>query len=176
MKLNELYEVISENETIWVNASDTSVCYDGKNSIDESFNNLDVKRITVGGDGFLTIEVGDVREDVEEVIDCMEDDELMEVWNNYCDKVEWSDDKVYYIDEFNDMYSYENPLDIARMVIGTGFSPNDYYFKTDCYGDLTSGDCVSDLINDIDSLINYAIEHDEDFGNSDLRDALDGTK
>lgn len=176
MKLNELYNVISENETIWVNASDTSVCYDGKNSIDESFNNLDVKRITVGGDGFLTIEVGDVREDVEEVIDCMENDELMEVWNNYCDKVEWSDDKVYYIDEFNDMYSCEYPLDIARRVVDNDFSPNDYYFKTNCYGDLTSDDYVSELINDKCSLINYVVENNDDLGSSDLRDALDGTK
>lgn len=176
MKLNELYNVISENETIWVNASDTSVCYDGKNSIDESFNNLDVKRITVGGDGFLTIEVGDVREDVEDTIEDMDDNDLLTVWNLYCEAVSWDDDVVHYIDEFNDMYSYGDPLDIARMVVGTGFSPNDYYFKSDYYGDLTSDDCVAELINDIDSLINYVIEHDEDFGNSDLRDALNGTK
>ena len=176
MKLNELYNVISEGETIWVNANDTSVCYDGKNSIDESFNNLDVKRITVGGDGFLTIEVGDVREDVEDTINDMDDNDLLTVWNLYCEAVSWDDDVVHYIDEFNDMYSYEDPLDIARMVVGTGFSPNDYYFKSDCYGDLTSDDCVAELINDIDSLINYVIEHDEDFGNSDSRDALNGTK
>lgn len=176
MKLNELYNVISENETIWVNAGNTTVCYDGKNSIDESFNNMDVKYITVGGDGFLTIEVGDVREDVEDTITDMDDDDLLIVWNRYCEAVNWDDDIVNYIDEFNDMYSYEDPLEIARMVVGTGFSPNDYYFRTDCYGNLTSADSVSDLINDTDSLINYVVEHDEDFGNSDLRDALNGTK
>lgn len=172
MKLNELYKVISESETIWVNAGNTTVCYDGKNSIDESFNNMDVKYITVGGDGCLVIEVRDIREDVEDTIEGMDDNDLLTVWNLYCEAVSWDDDVVHYIDEFNDMYSYEDPLEIARMVVGTGFSPNDYYFKSDCYGDLTSDDCVAELINDIDSLINYVIEHDEDFGNSDLRDAL----
>lgn len=172
MKLNELYNVISENETIWVNASGTSVCYDGKNSIDESFNNLDVKCITVGGDGFLTIEVRDIREDVQDVINNLGESEYIEVWNNYCDAVDWVDDKIYYIDEFDDMFCDKDPLEIARIVIGTGFNPNDYYFKTDGYGDVTSDDYPSSLVSDEDALINYIIEHDDELGNHDLRDAL----
>lgn len=175
MKLNELYEVISENETLWVNASGTSVCYDGKNSIDESFNNMDVKNITVNASGVLTIEVRDVREDVEDTVNNMEDNELLEVWNRFCDNNSWDDDKIYYIEEFNDMYSCEDPLEIARMVQGSGFDANDYYFKQSCYGDLTSDDYVSGLIDDLDALIDYIIKHDDDLGSSDIREVLDGT-
>lgn len=175
MKLNELYEVISENETLWVNASGTSVCYDGKNSIDESFNNMDVKNITVNASGVLTIEVRDVREDVEDTVNNMEDKELLEVWNRFCYNNSWDEDKIYYIEEFDDMFCSEAPLEIARMVQGSGFSANDYYFKQSCYGDLTSDDYVTDLIDDLDALIDYIIKHDDDLGSSDIREVLDGT-
>lgn len=175
MKLNELYNVISESETIWVNAMHTTVCYDGKNSIDERFNNLDVSNITVGGDGILTIECRDVAEDVTETIDNMEDNELLGVWNRYCEMVGWDDDKVYYIEEFNDMYCSEDPLEIARMVEESGFSANDYYFKQSCYGEVTSDNYVSDLINDTDSLVDYIVEHNDALGSEDIRKVLDGT-
>ena len=174
MKLNELYNVISESEALWINTRSATVCYDGKNSIDESFNNMDVKYITVGGDGILTIEVRDIREDVEDTINDMGDNDLLNAWNRYCEMVNWDDDKVYYIEEFNDMYCSEDPLEIARMVEGSGFSANDYYFKQSCYGEITSADYVSDLISDTDSLIDYIVEHDDDLGFDDIRKALGG--
>lgn len=70
------------------------------------------------------------------------------------------------------MFYNIDPLEIARIVIDTDFNPNDRYFKTNSYGDVTSDDYQSSLVSDEDALINYIIEHNDELGNPDLRDAL----
>lgn len=74
------------------------------------------------------------------------------------------DEASYYdMDEFDELMSNYNPMQIAQMIFyGGDFNPNDEYFRFNVYGNLESanwGDVVSvaeDLVDDIiEHLVNY---------------------
>lgn len=111
---------------------------------------------------------------VRAVIDDMNSSDVVELWNEYCDKQKYFEDRYLYMDEFNDLFCGSTPLKIAEVVYQEDFNPMHDYFKDGIYG-VTSYedayDCVCDM--DLNSLVDYIVDNDEDFHNSDIREALD---
>ena len=111
---------------------------------------------------------------VRAVIDEMDSADVVDIWNEYCDKQNYFDDKYLYMDEFDDLFCGCTPLKIAEVVYQEDFNPRQDYFKEGVYGVTSYEDawaCVCDM--DLDSLVDYIVENDEDFHNDDLREALD---
>ena len=107
------------------------------------------------------------RDIVENAVDNLSECELLGIWNDYCDDNNYDDDRVYYVDELDELcYSMKPTEIISRYGDLDGFE----YFTDGVY---TEGS--NDLLDLIDygSLIDYIIDNEEDFDNSDIADALE---
>ena len=112
----------------------------------------------------------DMKEEVLEMLRDMNDSDLVAVHNEYCDKVNYYDDKIYDMYEINDLLYGRSPLEIitdARDV-----DANDSYIRYDGYGNLESTDYPQDWM-DLDEIADYIAENDEALLNDDIRDLLD---
>lgn len=100
----------------------------------------------------------------------MGDSTIVWIWNEYCDKVNYMDDQIFSMDDFDELNYGRDPIDIAKDVYKGDFSPYDDWFRFTIWG-ITTGE-AEDFV-DYDDLAEYIDEHDEDFGDSDLREALE---
>lgn len=97
------------------------------------------------------------------LVNFMDEDEAkaFNIWNSEMRKINCEDDLVYYMDEFDDLFSCESPSSIVELVQGCDFQTCDDYFKFDGWGDIESSDYLSDLIDWDDVVDNYS-DDDED--------------
>ena len=112
----------------------------------------------------------DMKEEVLEMLRDMNDSDLVAVHNEYCDKVNYYDDRIYDMYEINDLLYGRSPLEIitdARDV-----DANDNYIRYNGYGNLESTDCPDDWM-DLDEIADYIVENDDALRNDDIRDLLD---
>lgn len=107
------------------------------------------------------------RDIVEGAVDNLSECELLGIWNDYCDYSNYCDDRVYYVDELDELcYSMKPTEIISRYGELDGFE----YFKDGVY--VEGSNSLLDLI-DYGALIDYIIDNEEDFDNSDIADALE---
>ena len=111
-----------------------------------------------------------MRDEVLEMLKDMNDSDLVAVHNEYCEKVRYDDDRIYYMEELNELMYSMKPLDILRE--GRNVDTNDDWIRWNGYGNLESTDCPEDWM-DLDDIADYIVENDEDFDNDDLRDLMD---
>ena len=100
----------------------------------------------------------------------LSNDELVTVWNEYCDNNNYTDDRIYYMSEFDDMMCDRTPSEIARDVWSNDFCVNCDYFQWSVY--LTSTDYPEEMV-DFDALADYILSNDTSLYNDDLREFLD---
>ena len=100
----------------------------------------------------------------------LSNDELVSIWNEYCDNNNYTDDRIYYMREFDDMMYDRTPSEIARDVWSNDFCVNCDYFQWSVY--LTSTDYPEEMV-DFDALADYIITNDTSLYNDDLREFLD---
>lgn len=62
------------------------------------------------------------------------ENELLEIYTEYCIRNYYTDDYIFGMDEFNEAMENEKPLKIAQLVTDESFNPNDKYFKFTMYG------------------------------------------
>ena len=117
----------------------------------------------------------DMREEVMEMLNDMKDYELVAIHNEYCDEVNYVDDRIYSMGEFNELYCMDgkSPLDIIMDAYGGSFNPNDDWFRWDGLGNLESTDYPGNDWIDIDEIADYIVENDDALRNDDIRDLMD---
>lgn len=97
------------------------------------------------------------------------DSNMMTAWREYCDDNCYYEDEIYDMDFLNEyMYGFSVIEIIDRC---SDVDTSDYYFKDGVYG-LESFNDIEDHI-DIDSLVEWIIENDNDCGEDELREILD---
>lgn len=166
MKLYELFEIISENEALWINDGTDAVVYDGKNSIDERYNEREIKYITVGADGILTAELESVEDLLRDCLNNMDDYDLKEVWNTYCSSYGYSENHVYSMDEFDDEFCDYSPSEIAQMVQDGNYSSWADWFTNDCGLNCS---CNLDELVEIDDLVECIMSDNTCLGNMEIK-------
>ena len=107
---------------------------------------------------------------IKDALTDMGDSTIAWIWNEYCDKVKYTDDQIFSMGDFDELNYHRAPIDIANDVSRGNFNPNDEWFRYTIWG-IESGD-AEDFV-DYDALAEYIDEYDEDFGDSDLREALE---
>lgn len=119
----------------------------------------------------MTIETK--KETISGIICVMSEEMLADAWNTMCSTEGRGGEVLHPIDEADSDYFYgmtahqvHDEFDLSE------FSWDDYWFVDTGWGALRSY-CSADDIADADELTEYALEADEDFGNSDIRDILD---
>ena len=61
---------------------------------------------------------------------------------------EYGDDAIYPMDEFNELESGREPLDLALMIRFGDFNPNHEYFRYNGYGNLVSAATLAEWLDD----------------------------
>lgn len=94
-------------------------------------------------------------------------DELIRIHNIYCYQVNETENCIYLMDTFNNLYQDMTPLEIADMmrVYGVNFTSEDKYFN----GELKSFSYIS--IEDIktENIAIYIDTHDDDIKNDSIK-------
>ncbi len=112
-------------------------------------------------------------EELKELLENMSDDDIIYVWNEYCDANSYYDDRINYMDWLNNDLEGRTPTQIIDM-IDKDFYTDDKYYKYTIYG-IESFDDASDVVY-FDDLANYILDNDDDLGNSEIRIFLDETE
>jgi len=107
------------------------------------------------------------RDIVEGAVDNLSEWELLDIWNDYCDDNNYYDDRVYYVSDLDELcYGMKATDIISRYGELDGFE----YFTDGVY--VEGSNDLLDLI-DYGALIDYIIDNEKDFDNSDIADALE---
>lgn len=109
---------------------------------------------------------------IKDLLENMSESKLYIIANEYFDKAEYYDDRIYDMDEFDEIMSGMSPSDITLKIFYGDFRPNDHYFKFDGCANFQSFDYISDEV-DLEEIADYIVDNDEDFDNSDIREILD---
>lgn len=105
------------------------------------------------------------------------ENEMVILWNNYCDENYSSHSYIFYMYEFDDLFSGRTPLEIAEIIIDSEgeLDIHDEYFRENVYG-LESFDSIdTDVIEDaIDWIKETAVsEYDPDSDGDDFDKYID---
>ena len=123
----------------------------------------------------------------------MDNEELIDIWNQYCDETRDYNGRIESMEYLNDLYSGYTPLEVAQRIrcghddYGTEseFNPHRSYFYLNGYDNPVSIDYVtwispldkwpdSPLGIGVDDLVDYIVENEEGFSNDTLEAILDG--
>ena len=125
-----------------------------------------------------------------DVLKNMDDCELVSVWNEYCDKVNCFDDRIYSMDELDEIMNGQDAQYILnRAFFGhdqwseeSSFNPNRDWFTFNGYGNFISMDAIGynkysgkfmcDYLDE-DALTNYIVDNEDSLYNDDIQDVLD---
>lgn len=111
------------------------------------------------------------RERLTEILDNMDDYEIVELHNRYCEGRNSMDDYIYEMYTIDELLDGLTPKEVLNSV-ASGFNERDSWIQYNGYGYLESSDDPRDFIFESD-IIN-AIENEENsFGNDDIQDAID---
>ena len=112
-------------------------------------------------------------ENIKEVVEDFREGKLVELWNEFCNK-NYYEEVIYYLyylsdDEINDFFSNKTPAELIRMGKDVDLDNKYFYFHL---GEPNITDNVFDVV-DIDELVDYIIDNDNDCNDTDIRDLLD---
>ena len=114
---------------------------------------------------------------VEKIVEFLEselrDEELVEVWNDYCERNNCCSDEIFSLDYFDAYFENYTPSEIAQCIFNScNFNPNDTWFSIDGYGNSRTFTSLGGEI-DLDAIADFAVEHDYSFGIWELADILE---
>ena len=109
-------------------------------------------------------------ENIREVVEDFKENKLVELWNEFCDK-NYYEEVIYYLsdDEINDFFSNKTPAELIRMGSNVDLDNKYFYYHL---GEMNITDNIFDVV-DIDELVDYIIDNDNDCNDTDIRDLLD---
>ena len=98
------------------------------------------------------------------------ENKLVELWNEFCDK-NCYEERIYYLSDYeiNDLFSNKTPAELIRMGSNLDLDNKYFYFHL---GELNTTDNIFDVV-DIDELVDYIIDNDNDCNDVYVRDLLD---
>lgn len=109
-------------------------------------------------------------ENIREVVEDFKENKLVELWNEFCNK-NYYEEVIYYLsdDEINDWFRDKTPAELIRIGKDVDLDNKYFYFHLN---ELNTTDNVFDVV-DIDELVDYIIDNDDDCNDVDIRDLLD---
>ena len=110
---------------------------------------------------------------IQSIIENFDDETLRNVHNKYCENARFDEDKIYENsdEEFDELFAYEKPSEIARKISYGDYSFTDPYFILDGYSNLKSGN-ATDFAYPSD-IANYVVLNDDALDNDEIQEQLD---
>ena len=107
---------------------------------------------------------------IREVVEDFKENELVELWNKFCDE-NYYEEGICHLsdDEINDLFSNNTPAELIRMGKDIDLDNKYFYFHLN---ELNTTNNIFEVV-DIDEIVDYIIDNDDDCGDSELRELLD---
>ena len=112
------------------------------------------------------------RDAIREYIKNLRDYEQVNLWNEYCEAQNCDDDRIRYMDDFDDLFCDLSPLEIIRCLDGT-FNPNHAWFYFDGWGDVCSTNFPEDDVIQQDDIAEYIDESGDSLYDSGIAELLE---
>lgn len=93
------------------------------------------------------------KEELEE----LDDEKVVDLWNDYCKNNNMGDDRIYHMDDLDDVLGRMWPSDLLDTIDFNRFSEGDSYFGYNGYGYIESFNTPYDVI-DVEALVEYLNE------------------
>lgn len=110
-------------------------------------------------------------ENIREVVEDFKENKLVELWNEFCDD-NYYEETIYYLSDdetINDLFSNKTPAELIRIGSDVDLDNKYFYFHLN---ELNTTDNIFDVV-DIDELVDYIIDNDNDCNDIDIRNLLD---
>lgn len=111
------------------------------------------------------------RDAIREYIKNLRDYEQVDLWNEYCDAQNCSDNRIGGMDEFDDLFYGLSPLEIVRR-LDSSFNPNHTWFYFDGWGDVCSTNYPENEIIQQDDIAEYIDESGDNLYDSGIAELL----
>ena len=115
---------------------------------------------------------GLTKETIEEYISGLDDDQLVWLWNETCDHLQW-EDRIYAMDEENlENYLPDDKMELVRLLHNSNFNLNDNYFtfrgdgSLESFSQLRSGANSPLYQNGVQEVVDYVYETECDVGDT----------
>lgn len=96
---------------------------------------------------------------------------IIGIYNEFCDKNNDSDARIYTMDELDDMLDDKTPTQILMMMHFGNFNPMDEYFRFDGYGNLESTDFPENWFY-LDDIVDYIIDNNDSLNDDRIEEIL----
>ena len=93
------------------------------------------------------------KEELEE----LDDEEVVDLWNDYCENYNMFEDRIYHMNELDDLLGRMWPSDLLGTIDFNRFNEGDDYFIYNGYGYIESIDNPYEYI-DVEALVEYLNE------------------
>lgn len=84
----------------------------------------------------------------EEELEELEDGKVVDLWNDYCENNNMDDDRIYHMDEIDDVLGRMYPTDLFDTIEFNRFNECDSYFGYNGYGYIESFNTPYDVIDE----------------------------
>jgi hypothetical protein len=110
--------------------------------------------------------------EIQGILEGLNDSEIIEIFNKYCETVNYCDDIIYDNDDDFLDNNFQSPSECIKVVNFSNYSYNHKYVQFNGYGNMESTNDVGEFIS-YSELADYIVRNDEDFNNDEIREALD---
>ena len=116
--------------------------------------------------------MGKLKAKIKAILDELSTGELLRVWNEYQDNTN-GEGRIYYMDDFNEIFNGCEPWEIARACYYSGkFCPAHDYFWFNGYGNAESSDWIEDAIY-TDDIADHIAETGNAYDIAEIQEILD---
>ena len=117
------------------------------------------------------------KEAIVSVLDNLEVEELICIYNEYLDNCNRYDDHIYSIDSLDEVCHGQTAEWIANRIFYGDYHPLAQWFIFNGYGNIQSiwGYEINEYIDALD-IADYCIDNDDNLYNDDIREILDGSE
>jgi hypothetical protein len=111
-------------------------------------------------------------ERIEEVLESLRDEDIVEVWNRYCEDCNYYDDRIEYMSELDELVCGMKPMDIINTFCDSAFNVNDDYFWFNGCGNPVSSNDPFDQVSVYDLAVHIE-DYEEDYGIPEIAEILE---
>ena len=115
-----------------------------------------------------------IKQKIVDYINSMNDDEVIELHNSYCEAAGYEDDRIYRMYELDEFLEGRTPTDILSMGFYGDFRPQHDFFWFNGYGNLESADYITDMPIFASDIADYILSKEDSLGNDEIKEILDG--
>lgn len=84
----------------------------------------------------------------EEELEELEDEKVVDLWNDYCENNNMDDERIYHMDDLDDVLGRMYPTDLFDTIEFNRFNECDSYFGYNGYGYIESFNTPYDVIDE----------------------------